>query len=152
MTMNRKLGMLLVAVAMAACRPAVSKAPVHDTFTKVGKAEAAIAPLAYGATSAAVKTRGDYGWFRFTGRAGDDVEIAVRSPNGDAVAFLLDGNDDVVASNDDADTNVRDAHLALTLTAGGTYYIAFREYGYAPATFTVELAGTHAATSDVNAR
>src|SRR5439155_11319708 len=96
--MNRKLCVLVVGVALGACRPAV-KAPVHDTFTKVGQADAQVAPFRYGSGSKVVKTRGDYGWFQFAGRAGDDVEIAVRSGNGDAVAFLLDANDDVVASN-----------------------------------------------------
>ena len=58
---------------------------------------------AYGATSKVVKTRGDYGWFRFDGHAGDEIAIDVKSPNGDAVVFVLDVNDDVVAVNDDAD-------------------------------------------------
>src|SRR5205814_3813900 len=132
--MNRKLCVLVVGVALGACRPAV-KAPVHDTFTKVGQADAQVAPLRYGGVSKVVKTRGDYGWFQFAGRAGDDVEIAVRSGNGDAVAFLLDANDDVVASNDDADDKSTDARITTTLGADGTYYIAFREYTYAPAAF-----------------
>lgn len=150
--MYRKLCMLLAVSAVCACRPTV-KAPVHDTFTKVGKADA-IAPLGYGATSQVVKTRGDYGWFRFDGRAGDDVSIDVKSPNGDAVVFVLDGNDDVVAVNDDADALTSDAHLATSLPANGTYYIAFREYSFAPASFTVALRGTPApvAAGDVSAR
>jgi hypothetical protein len=149
--MNRKLIMLLAVSAFAACRPA-AKAPVHDTFTKVGQADAAIAALAYGATSKVVKTHGDYGWFQFAGHAGDDVEIFVRSTNGDPVGFLLDDNDDVVAVNDDADGNISDAHLAATLPRTGTYYIAFREYSYGPAAFSVELDGVHAGGGDVNAR
>jgi hypothetical protein len=142
--------MLIAAMALAACRPAV-KAPVHDTFTKVGQADA-IAPLAYGATSKVVKTRGDYGWFKLTGHAGDEIEVTVRSPDGDAVAFVLDGNDDVVAVNDDTDAMNSDSHLTLTLPLGGTYYIAFREYSFAPARFTVKLDGVPATSTEVNAR
>jgi hypothetical protein len=149
--MNRKLCMLVALGALGACRPAV-KAPVHDTFTKVGQADAQVAPLAYGSVSKVVKTRGDYGWFQFAGRAGDDVDVAVRSPNGDAVAFVLDANDDVVAVNDDADDKSTDAHVSVTLAADGTYYIAFREYTYAPASFTVELNGSRVTSTDVNAR
>jgi Bacterial pre-peptidase C-terminal domain len=149
--MHRKLCMLLAVSALGACRPAV-KTPVHDTFTKVGKADA-IAPLGYGATSKVVKTRGDYGWFKFDGHAGDEIEITVKSPNGDAVAFVLDQNDDVVAVNDDADAFNSDSRLTLTVPAGGTYYIAFREYSFAPASFTVAMQRTAvAAVTDVNAR
>ena len=152
--MYRKLCMLLAVSALAACRPAV-KTPVHDTFTKVGKADA-IAPLGYGATSKVVKTRGDYGWFKIDGKAGDELDITVTSPNGDAVAFVLDENDDVVAVNDDANALTSDSHLVTTLPVSGTYYLAFREYSFAPASFTVALAGTPAAvpaaSTDVNAR
>jgi len=152
MIMYRKLGMLLAVGALAACRPTV-KAPVHDTFTKVGRADQ-IAALSYGATSKVVKTRGDYGWFRVDGRAGDEIAVDVKSPNGDAVVFLLDGFDDVVAVNDDADALTSDAHLTMALPATGTYYIAFREYSFAPASFTVTLDGTPApiAATDVNAQ
>ena len=152
MIIYRKLCMLLAVSALAACRPA-AKAPVHDTFTKVGKADA-IAPLGYGATSKVVKTRGDYGWFKIVGHAGDAIDITVKSPNGDAVAFVLDENDDVVAVNDDANALTSDSHLLTTLPASGTYYLAFREYSFAPASFTVALEGTPAvaASADVNAR
>ena len=150
--MPRKLCVLVAIGTLAACRPA-AKAPVHDTFTKVGRSDA-IASLGYGATSKLVKTRGDYGWFKFDGSAGDEIEITVKSTNGDAVAFVLDHNDDVVAINDDADAFTSDAHLRTTLPADGNYYIAFREYSFAPASFTVAFAGTSApkSSTDVNAR
>jgi hypothetical protein len=153
MIMYRKLCMLLAVSALAACRPMV-KAPVHDTFTKVGKADA-IAPLGYGATSQVVKTRGDYGWFKLEGRSGDEIAIDVKSPNGDAVVFVLDAYDDVVAVNDDADALTSDSHLTTALPADGSYYIAFREYSFAPASFTVTLQGApaqHVSAADVNAR
>ena len=150
--MYRKLCMLLAVGALTACRPMV-KAPVHDTFTKVGQADAILA-LGYGATSPAVKTRGDYGWFKFDGRAGDEIAIDVKSPNGDAVVFVLDGDDDVEAVNDDADALTSDAHLTMTVPSDGVYYIAFREYAFAPASFTVALRGTPApvTSADVSAR
>jgi hypothetical protein len=151
MIMYRKLWMLLAVSALSACRPTV-KAPVHDTFTKMGQADA-IAPLGYGATSKVVKTRGDYGWFRIDGRAGDTITIDVKSSDGDAVVFVLDQHDDVVAVNDDADALTSDSHLVTSLPADGVYYIAFREYAFAPASFTVALEGAPApAATDVNAR
>jgi hypothetical protein len=150
MIMNRTVCILSLAGALVACRPA-AKAPVHDTFTRVGKADA-IAPLGYGQTSKVVKTRGDYGWYRFTGHAGDDVEIAVRSSDGDAVAFVLDQNDDVIAADDDVDALTSDAHVSTVLPADGTYYIAFREYSFAPAGFTVSLEHVPATCTDVGAR
>ncbi len=150
--MYRKLGMLLMASALMACRPTV-KAPVHDTFTRVGRADSILA-LGYGATSGVVKTRGDYGWFKIDGRAGDEIAVDVKSANGDAVVFVLDGFDDVVGMNDDADALTSDSHLTMTLPANGIYYVAFREYSFAPASFVVSLAGTPApvAAADVNAR
>lgn len=150
--MYRELGMLLAVGALVACRPTV-KAPVHDTFTKVGRADSIVA-LGYGATSQVVKTRGDYGWFKLDGRAGDEIAVDVKSGNGDAVAFVLDAFDDVVGMNDDADALTSDSHLTMTIPANGTYYIAFREYSFAPAIFTVTLAGTPApvAATDVAAQ
>ena len=150
--MYRKLAMLVVAGALVACRPMV-KAPVHDTFTKVGRADAIVA-LGYGTTAPVVKTRGDYGWFKLDGRAGDEIAIDVKSDDGDAVVFVLDRFDDVVGMNDDADALTSDARLEMTLPADGTYYIAFREYSFAPARFTVSLAGTPApvTSADVGAR
>ncbi|HEY2744161.1 MAG TPA: hypothetical protein VGL86_06050, partial [Polyangia bacterium] len=62
--------------------------------------------------------------------------------------------DDVIAVNDDADALTSDSHLVTSLPADGSYYIAFREYAFAPASFTVALQGTATtvAATDVNAR
>lgn len=140
--MTRKVLTLLVAVAaLAGCRPA-AKAPVHDTFTKLGgKADASVPSLSYGG-SASVKTLGGYGWLRFTGERGDHIDVWARSHKGDAVAFVLDDNDDVLAANDDADEGGSDAHLVATLPAAGTYWIAVRDYGYAAIAVDVSLGGT----------
>ena len=141
--MTRKLIPFVALIAVAGCRPAATKTAVHDTFTKVGgKADSVIATLQYGAKTQPQKTRGDYGWYKFDGNTGDTVDVWVRSTDGDAVAFILDGNDDVVAMNDDADYTTTDSHVTATLPADGSYFIAYREYSFAPATFTVELQGS----------
>lgn len=141
--MTRKLFPLVALVAVVGCRPAATKTAVHDTFTKVsGKADSAIATLLYGTKTPPQKTRGDYGWFRFAGNIGDTVDVWVRSHDGDAVGFILDSTDAVVAMNDDADATTTDSHVSATLPADGTYYLAFREYSFAPATFTIELNGS----------
>jgi hypothetical protein len=144
MIMDRKLCTLFALVTLAGCQ-STAKAPVHDTFSLVsGKAlpNSHIAAIAYGTTTKPVKTRGDYGWLQFTGNIGDNVAITVHSNDGDAVAFLLDSQDDVLAVNDDAELGTTDAHITAPIAADGTYYIAFREYSYARASFVVTLKGT----------
>src|SRR5260370_10768430 len=116
--MTRQLTALAALALITGCHPA-AKAPVHDTFTRLsnGKADnGSISSLGYGKTSSPVTVRATtYGWFQFTGNIGDDVSIWVRSQNGDAVAFLLDANDDVIAANDDADRTTSDAHVTPIL-------------------------------------
>jgi hypothetical protein len=156
--MIRHLTALAALTLTIGCQQA-AKAPVHDTFTRLSsdKADSAnIHMLGYGKTSSPVKVRANsYGWFQLSGNVGDDVSIWVRSSNGDAVAFLLDANDDVLAVGDDAEYGTSDAHLTATLPADGTYLIAFREYAYSAASFTVALTGagvlTCAADSDCTA-
>jgi hypothetical protein len=151
--MTRHLTALAALTLTIGCQQA-AKAPVHDTFTRLlsGKADSAnISSLGYGKTSSPVMVRANsYGWFQLSGNIGDDISIWVRSQNGDAVAFLLDANDDVIASNDDADYSTSDAHLTATLPADGTYFIAFREYSYSAATFTVSLSGSGVLTCAVD--
>jgi hypothetical protein len=143
--MTRQLTALFALVLATGCQQA-AKAPVHDTFSKLtdGKADgASIGSLGYGKTSNAIKVReNSYGWLQFSGNVGDDVDVWVRSKDGDAVAFVLDANDDVVAMNDDASSDTTDSHITATLPADGTYYIGFRDYSYAAATFTVQLSGS----------
>lgn len=143
--MTRHLTALAAFALISGCQTA-AKAPVHDTFTKLsdGKADSsAISSIAYGQTSKATKIKANsYGWLQFAGNIGDDVDFWVRSANGDAVAFLLDANDEVLASNDDASRSTTDSHVKQTLPADGTYYIAFRDYDYSAATFTVQLNGS----------
>jgi hypothetical protein len=131
---------LLALATLAGCQRA-EKTPVHETFTLVSaQASANIAAITYGTTTAPIRTPGDYAWLRFCGHAGDSIDLWVRG-KGDAIAFLLDANDDVLAANDDADATTTDAHLAVPLSRDGTYYIAFRERSYVSASFVVTLAG-----------
>src|SRR5207245_2284257 len=102
-----------------------------------------IGTLAYGHSSPAVAYQGRprYDAFTFTGKSADAVEVWVRSINGDPVAWLTDSKFKIVASNDDANGWTTDSHIRAKLPANGTYYIIFREYSGAAATFRVTLVG-----------
>jgi hypothetical protein len=83
-----------------------------------------------------------YRAYRFAARGGA-VDLWVRSVNGDAKAWLLASDFTTLARNDNASTGVSDSHLNRVLTAG-TYYVAFKEAGSQPATFSVTLDGAPA--------
>lgn len=147
------VGSLVGSLVLAAC--AQGKGPVDDDFSALGqdvKSDAfsskmkIVGSLDYGQTSATVRyTKSPkYRAFKFGGNAGDVVDVWVRSTHGDAVAWVLDNDFHVVASNDDADTTTLDAHVHATLPANAsiTHYVVFRDYGYATHDFTVALAGT----------
>jgi hypothetical protein len=149
--MTRHIAALATFALITGCQQA-AKAPVHDTFTKVesDSAKTTIASIAYGKTSSPTKVRANsYGWLQFAGNRGDDVSVSVHSGTCDSVAFILDANDDVVASNDDGSDN-GDAKVTATLAKDGTYYIAFRDYGYGAGTFTVTLQGSGVFTCAVD--
>jgi hypothetical protein len=101
--------------------------------------------LRNGQTSPATEDTGAprYRAWMFVGKAGDAIDVWVRSSDGDAVAWLLDSNLAVVTRNDDGD-GTTDAHLAVTLTnpSSATYYIVFREFNDQDATFRVSLSGS----------
>lgn len=80
---------------------------------------------------------------KFAGQEGDAIDVWVRSADGDAVAWVLDNGFHVLGSNDDADADTLDSHIALTLPASKsqTHYIVIRDYALADATFDVEVAG-----------
>jgi hypothetical protein len=115
------------------------KADAFSTHMKL------LGQLAYGKVSDDVtySKSPKYRAFKFFGKEGDKVDLWVRSGDGDAVAWLLDGHFHVVATNDDAAPDTFDAHIETTLPASSlkTHYIVFREYGYAKATFSVQLDG-----------
>jgi hypothetical protein len=150
--MDRRFCSTLLALALGTITGCDSgaKAPAHDTFSLVGGvAGQNIASITYGATSEpiALKNGFGYGWLRFSGRAGDAVDIWVRGDKADAVAFLLDGEDNLIAANDDATAGVNDAHLTATLTSDGTYFIAFRDHNYGRARFTVSAQAVRRASA-----
>jgi len=109
-----------------------------------------VGSLTYGETSAdvAYSSTPKYRAFKFAGDKGDQIDITVNSNDGDAVTWLLDNNFRTIAKNDDAaEGGTLDSHITATLpanrTAGiRTYYIVFREYSLAKATFTVTLKNT----------
>lgn len=80
----------------------------------------------------------------FWGVAGDVVDVWVTSPDGDAVAWLLDFQGNVIAMNDDASSDTTDAHIHTTLTASnGHYFVYFREYYRHKSHMTVTEIGGH---------
>src|SRR5438128_787460 len=85
--------------------------------------------LAYGGSAGCANcsfanTVSKYRAYKFTGAAGDHLDIWVRSPNGDAQAWLLDASFRILAQNDNAAPGVSDSHLDVTLTDGGSFMIA----------------------------
>ncbi len=149
--MTRSALPLFCALSLAACSS--GKAPATDDFTSLAsvdpKSDAfskhmlTVGNLAYGETSADVAYHNPpkYRAFTFTGAKGDAVDAWVRSPDGsgDSVAWLLDAKFKTVASNDDADSTTLDSHLTTTLAKSGTFYVVFRDYSLADATFAVAL-------------
>ncbi len=75
----------------------------------------------------------------FDANAGDVITITVSSQLGDAVAYLTDSNNAVLAYNDDADASTHDARIVYQATATGSYRIAFEDYNHHPASFDVSL-------------
>jgi hypothetical protein len=135
---------VLAGVAIVAC--AASEEPAADTEAEALRAlkpQEIIGALAYGETSAPVEYTETplYRAYKFQGKAGDLVDVWVRSSSGgDAHAWLLRSSFSTLASNADADAQTRDAHITAKLGSTGTYYIAFREENREEATFTVSLA------------
>jgi hypothetical protein len=105
-----------------------------------------VGSLDFGTTSATVKYTSSprYRAFKLAANGGDTVDAWVRSTKGDAVAWLLDNDFNIVASNDDADHTTLDSHIVATVpaSASATHYIVFRDYSLESHNFTVQLAGT----------
>jgi hypothetical protein len=141
----------LLALAPAACGQASLERRAPEKNGSVAEAEtfssetADVGKIAYGKTSAEIAYVNPmrYRALKLTGRAGDPVDIWIRSADGDAMGWLVDDAYNVVAQNDDADGTTMDSHLAATLpaTASGVFRILFREFGLAPAHFTVHVDG-----------
>lgn len=104
-----------------------------------------VGSLDYG-QSATVKYTGSskYLAYKFGGQKGDQVIIDVTSQDGDAYAWLTDNAGKVLAKNDDYGDST-DSHIEATLPGNKspdiiTYYIVFKDYYSAAASFTVSLA------------
>lgn len=80
-----------------------------------------------------------YRAYSLKAKAGDHVDLWVRSTNGDAVAYLLDASFATKITNSDANATTRDAHIEATIPADGTYYVAFRNRAAAAADFSILL-------------
>ena len=102
-----------------------------------------VGTLQYGQTSAPVTTSGPIRFraFRFDGEAGDQVVVDVRSTNGDAVAWLLGPDLELLAHDDDSAPGSSDSHIEAALADGGSHYILFADARLRRRTFTVELQG-----------
>jgi hypothetical protein len=104
-----------------------------------------VGSLAFGETSKSTpytKTP-RYRAFKFAGNAGDEVDVWVRSNNGDPVTWILDNDWRTVAKNDDASASDTSSHVKVKLPANGsaTHYIVVRDYAQSPMSFKVELKG-----------
>ena len=147
----QRLSSLVLASLVAATGCVTKEEPVEsfDSLLDQGKADAPawlLGSLSYGQSSGPVPYRMPprFRGFSFQGTAGDAVSVDVRSAKGDAVAWILDGQGNVLGSNDDASGKTLDAHVDVTLAQTGTHYIVFRDYWLRRATFTVDLSGTPA--------
>lgn len=134
------------AISMAACA-----APTDEQEDDVASAEGELrglsaaeilGDLAYGQTSppVAYTKKPTYRAYRFEAQAGDEVDIWVRSTDGNPRAWLLTSSFANVVSNEDADATTKDAHITRVIEKAGTYYIAFREGAGKSANLTVSLA------------
>lgn len=106
-----------------------------------------VGSLTYGETSnptAYTKTP-RYRAFKFAGQAGDEVDIWVRSNNGDPVTWLLNNDWKIVAKNDDAG-GTTNSHITAKLPSNesATHYIVVRDYDLSAMNFRVELKGKSA--------
>ncbi len=102
------------------------------------------AHMSYGTTSAATAYTGTpkYDAFRFTAVTGDNVDILVTAPDGDAEVWLTNSEFGILGfANNPAGTSAN--HITATIPSDGSmkHYIVFREKSMNPATFTVVLNG-----------
>jgi hypothetical protein len=139
----------LVSVLGAACAadPQSKEEVVDETTQELTSGQTRIAgSLTYGQTSNVTQYRRTprrYTAYKFSGAAGDKVEIRVTSSNGEPVTWLLDNDWNVIARNDDAaswDTNST-IKATLPANASNTRYIVVREYWLDNMTFRVKLTG-----------
>jgi hypothetical protein len=149
------LALLSAPVAVTACSSADSPATAaggekveatDEASSAFGLSNIKIAgSLSFGETSAstAYSKKPLYRAFKFAGNAGDEIEVSVKSSNGDPVTWILDNDWHTIAKNDDvsaSDTNSL-VKVKLPANASATHYIVVRDYWKDSMTFTVSLAG-----------
>jgi len=128
----------LVLIVLVACAGPKSKGPVHEEFATADLKM--LGPLQFGQTGKAAYHDGPrFIAYRTTARAGERVQVDVRSADGVPMVWLLDGALRVVAADDAADSN--EAHLDVTLPPGDeiAYTIAIREAALGDATFVTQV-------------
>ncbi len=126
-----------------------SKVEPQDQF-EVGKADSfsakmrVVGSLKYGDAALRFKYSSSplYRAVSFSGASGDQIDVWVKSTQGDAVTWLLDGKYAVVAKNDDASASTTDSHIKVTLKKSDTFYVVMRDYDYASHYFTTQITGT----------
>jgi hypothetical protein len=139
---------LLAPVACSSADPAADdKAETTDDATSALSLSDTkiVGSLTFGQTSASTPyTKSPrYRAFKFAGNAGDEVDVWVRSNNGDPVTWVLDNDWHSIAKNDDASPSDTSSHMKVKLpaNASATHYIVVRDYSLAPMSFKVELKG-----------
>lgn len=128
---------------------AFSNDPTDPCVTPAGcidstKIQVLTSRLTYGATSEPVAYTGTpkYDAIRFSAVTGDNVDILVTAPDGEAEAWLTNSEFGILAFADNpAGTSAN--HIKATIPSDGSmkHYIVFREKSMNPATFTVALNG-----------
>ena len=140
----------MTVTACAAADPTGDKVEATDeASTSFGLGNVQVAgSLSYGQTSAstAYAKKPLYRAYKFAGNAGDEVEVSVKSSNGDPVTWILDNDWHSIAKNDDASATDTNSHVKVKLpaNASATHYIVVRDYWKDPMVFTVQLQGAPA--------
>jgi len=159
---RRFLLSLVLAGLVPACGGA-AKQPLSDDFSELATVDEKAdvfsgrmgtpGRIAFGETkTVSYKNPPRYRAVKVTAAAGDTVDAWVRSDDGDAVAWITNSAMTILASNDDADDTTFDAHVVAKATKAGTYFVIFREYGLANATFTVSLASNQLSCGGIAGR
>lgn len=101
-----------------------------------------VGDLAFGETKTVGYTEQPlYRALRVSAASGDVIDAWVRGDGLDAKAWIVNAASRTLTSNDDANASTRDAHVVVTASAAGDYYVVFRDKNGEDGSFTVSLAG-----------
>ncbi len=133
-----------VTASIAACTTPHSTVESSNDELRNLEAQEVVGAIVLGQMSGPIEHSGQprYRALKFEAEVGDVFDGWVRTPDGDAMAYLLRSDFKTIVANDDAEPTIKDAHVTATIDKSGTYYIAFREHDFEPATFTVDLRGS----------